>query len=163
MITKVYFPRLLVAVAPVVSYLVDMLLGFSILIGMMFYYHVYPDPARVLAVVPLTLLALVAATGVGLWLSALNVRYRDVRFVVPFFVQLWMIASAVIYPLSAARHTIYGINPMISVVEGFRWALLDAGSVGAGALLLSSGVALLLLLSGAYTFRRLERSFADVV
>jgi lipopolysaccharide transport system permease protein len=117
-------------------------------------------------VVPLTVLALAAAAGVGLWLAALNVRYRDIRFIVPFLIQLWLFASPVVYPASAIGgtwQTVYGINPMAGVVEGFRWALLGAGSLHAGTVVVSAASAVLMLVSGAYYFRRVERHFADVV
>jgi lipopolysaccharide transport system permease protein len=166
LITKVYFPRLIVAIAPALSYIVDLALSFTVLIGMMFYYGIYPDPARVFLVLPLTLLALVTATGVGMWLSALNVRYRDVRFVVPFLIQIWFFASPVIYPptlIHGVWKTIYALNPMAGVLEGFRWALIGVGPVDVSSLLISSAVALVVLVGGAYHFRRLERTFADVV
>jgi lipopolysaccharide transport system permease protein len=166
LISKVYFPRLIVAISPALSYLVDLALAFTVLIGMMFYYGIYPDPLHVWLVLPLTLLALVTAIGVGMWLSALNVRYRDVRFLVPFLIQIWFFLTPVIYPASlihGAWRTIYALNPMAGVVDGFRWALIGVGPLHPGTLLISAGVSVVVLVGGAFHFRRLERTFADVV
>jgi lipopolysaccharide transport system permease protein len=166
MITKVYFPRMLVAFSSTLSYLFDFALSFSILIAMMVYYGIYPNVAHVWLVVPLIVLALATAVGVGFWLAALNVRYRDVRFIVPFLINMWLFATPVVYPassISGTARTIYSLNPMAGVVEGFRWALIDSGSLDVGSLLVSAAVALVVLVGGAYYFRRVERIFADVV
>jgi lipopolysaccharide transport system permease protein len=164
LITKVFFPRLVIPLASVLSGLMDFAIAFVILLGMMVLYGVRPTPA-VLFLPIFILLALITALGVGLWLSALNVEYRDVRYAIPFITQLWLFATPVAYPsslLSEPFRTIYGLNPMAGVVDGFRWALL--GSAPPGPMIaVSSTVSVLLLLTGAFYFRRMERTFADVV
>lgn len=171
LITKVYFPRLVIPIASVLSGIVDFSVAFVVLVGMMAYYGIWPT-WTVLWLPPLLLLAMVTALGVGLWLSALSVEYRDVRFVVPFFVQLWLFVTPVIYPASKVAAKLeqlglpvwlYGLNPMAGVVEGFRWALLGTGTLHTGVLAASASVAAVFLFSGAFYFRRMERSFADVV
>jgi lipopolysaccharide transport system permease protein len=164
LITKVYFPRLVAPLSSVLSNLLDFTIAFVVLLGMMLAYGMLPTAAAVW--LPLfLLLALVAALGVSLWLSALNVQYRDVRYATPFLVQFWLFATPIAYSsslLSEPWRTLYGLNPMVGVVEGFRWALL--GSSPPGPMLgMSTMAALLLLASGAYYFRRMERTFADVV
>jgi lipopolysaccharide transport system permease protein len=165
LIKKVYFPRLVVPIATVLAGVIDFTLAFAVLLGMMAFYGVAPTPSVLL--LPLFLvLALVAATGAGLWLSALNVEFRDVRYVVPLLTQLWLLASPIAYPSTLIREpwrTFYGINPMVGVVEGFRWALLGLEMPSPTMLVLSTLAALALLVSGAFYFRRMERSFADVV
>jgi lipopolysaccharide transport system permease protein len=171
LITKVYFPRLVIPVAAVLSGFVDLAVAFPVVFVMMWHYGVWPGLA-VLVLPCLALLGLVAAVGVGLWLSALNVKYRDVRYVVPFLVQIWLFVTPVIYPASTVAAYlkrwgipawILGLNPMAGVVEGFRWALLGAPT-GPGPLIASSAVTgLVLLVSGTLYFRSVERSFADVV
>ncbi|OFV82082.1 MAG: phosphate ABC transporter permease [Acidobacteria bacterium RBG_13_68_16] len=171
LITKVYFPRLVIPIAAVLSGLVDLAVALPVLAAMLWYYGIWPSLA-VLTVPLLALLALVAATGVGLWLSALNVEYRDVRHVVPFLVQLWLFVTPVIYPASTLAPRLqrlglppwlWGINPMTGVVEGFRWAMLDAPTSPGSLIAASTVTSLALLISGVYYFRRVERSFADVV
>ena len=171
LITKVYFPRLVIPISSVLAGLVDFAIAFVVLIGLMAYYGIWAV-GTVVFVPFLLLLAVAAALGVGMWLSALNVEYRDVRYVVPFFVQLWLFVTPVIYPASKVAEKlhqmglpawIYGLNPMAGVVEGFRWALLGTGTRPGLLLLASAGVTLLLLVSGAFYFRRMERTFADVV
>jgi lipopolysaccharide transport system permease protein len=171
LITKVYFPRLVIPIAAVLSGLVDFAVALPVLAIMMWYYGIWPGVA-VLMVPFLALLALVAATGVGLWLSALNVEYRDVRYVVPFLVQLWLFVTPVIYPASTLAPRLqrlglpawlWGINPMAGVVEGFRWAMLNAPTSPGSLIAASTVTGLALLISGVYYFRRVERSFADVV
>ena len=165
LITKVYFPRLTIPISAVLSGVVDFLLAFVVLLGMLVYYGV--APAANVAWLPLfLLLALVSALGVGLWLSALNVEYRDVRYTVPFLTQFWMFATPIAYPSSLLHEpwrTVYGLNPMVGVVEGFRWALLDVQTKPGPMLAASAVAASLLLISGAFYFRRMERTFADVV
>ncbi len=165
LITKVYFPRLTVPVATVVSGVVDFLLAFVVLLGMMLFYRIIPTVNMIW--LPLfLLLALVTALGVGLWLSALNVEYRDVRYMVPFITQAWMFATPVVYPSSLLNepwHTLYGLNPMVGVVEGFRWALWGASTVPDLIVAISTSAALTIMVSGAFYFRRMERTFADVV
>lgn len=165
LVRKIYFPRLLVPVAAVISGLVDFGLAFFVLIGFLFAYGI---PLRVtfLCLPAFVFLALVAALGVGLWLSAMNVQFRDVKHLVPFLTQLWLFATPVAYPsslLPGPWRTLYGINPMVGVVEGFRWALLDVQTLPGRMLILSALVAVGLLVSGTYYFRRMERGFADVV
>jgi lipopolysaccharide transport system permease protein len=165
LITKVYFPRLIVPAAAVVSGLVDLLIAMLVLVGMMVFYSVGVQ-ATVLWIVPLTLLAVVSSLGVGLWLSALNVEYRDVRHAVPFIAQFWMFITPVAYPsslLSEPWRTLYGLNPMAGVVEGFRWALLGANTAPGPMVAISGLAALLILVGGAFYFKRMEKSFADVV
>ncbi len=165
MITKVYFPRLVVPIASVLSGVVDFLIAFLILIGMMVYYQV-AVPVTVWLVPVFILLSLVVALGVGLWFSAWNLHYRDVRYFIPFLSQFWMLASPIAYPLSRIPEkfqTLYMLNPMVGVVEGFRWALLGGDSVPELALVFSAAIGLLLLISGLFYFRRMERTFADMV
>jgi lipopolysaccharide transport system permease protein len=171
LITKVYFPRLVIPIAAVLSGLVDLAVALPVLAAMLWYYGIWPG-AAVLTVPLLALLALVAVTGVGLWLSALNVEYRDVRYVVPFLVQLWLFVTPVIYPASVLAPRLqrlglpawsWGLNPMAGVVEGFRWAMLDAPTSPGPLIAASAVTGFVLLFSGAWYFRRVERSFADVV
>jgi lipopolysaccharide transport system permease protein len=166
LVTKVYFPRMAIPLASVVSGVVDTALSSVVLLGMMVFYGVQPTSA--IWTLPLfLLLALVTALGVGLWLSALNVSYRDIGYVIPFLVQVWMYASPVAYSATLIPEgpwtLIYGLNPMAGVVQGFRWALLGVGSPPSGLMAASVAVAALLVLSGAVYFRRAERTFADVV
>ncbi|HEY7862668.1 MAG TPA: ABC transporter permease [Thermoanaerobaculia bacterium] len=171
LIKKVFFPRLVIPIASVSSGAVDFAFAFLLLVGMMAFYGIWPA-LTVLAIVPLLLLAITTSLGAGLWLSALNVQYRDVRYVVPFFVQLWLFVTPVIYPASTvvakleARGLpawLYGLNPMSGVVEGFRWAVLGRGTPPGPLLGASALVAIVLLVSGAFYFRRMEKAFADVV
>ncbi|MCC6591547.1 MAG: ABC transporter permease [Bryobacterales bacterium] len=165
LIKKVFFPRLVIPIGAVTSGVVDFLLAFTVLIAMMLYYGV--TPTRHVVFVPvLLLLALVTSLGVGLWLSALNVKYRDVKYVVPFITQFWMLATPIAYPsslLGEPWRTVYGLNPMVGVVEGFRWALLDGTTAPGGMVWVSSGVSVALLIGGAFYFRRMEKTFADVL
>ena len=165
LIKKVYFPRLLVPVAVVLAGLPDLALSLLVLVGIMLYYGIHPHWGAALWVPLLLLLALVTSLGVGFWLSALNVKYRDVRYVVPFLTQVWLFATPVAYPASLLPEpwrTLYGINPMVGVVEGFRWALLGTNAAPGRAALVSSVAALAILVTGAYYFRRVEKTFADV-
>ena len=165
LITKVYFPRLVIPISSVLSGIVDFVIAFALLIGMMFYYGIYPS-AAIVFLPGLLLLALTTALGVGLWLSALNVKYRDVRYAVGFLTQFWLFATPIAYPsslLSEPWRTIYGINPMVGVVEGFRWALLGTQTAPGPIVLVSTAVAVALLVGGAFYFRRMERTFADIV
>ena len=165
LITKVYFPRLLLPLAALLAGLVDFAIAFVVLLAMMVFYGIAPTGA-VLMLPAFLLLAIAAGLGVGAWLSALNVRFRDVRYTIPFLIQLWLFATPIAYPTTLIPEKwrlLYGLNPMAGVVEGFRWALL--GSEGAvGALWpTSTAAAMVLLISGLYYFRRMEREFADVV
>lgn len=164
-ITKVYFPRVIVPMAAVLAGLMDFAIAFVVLVGMMLFYGVVPGVA--LLTIPLfVLLAAGTALAVGLWLAALNVKYRDVRYVIPFLIQFWLFATPVAYPSSLIPEpwrTIYGLNPMAGVVEGFRWALLHTEKGPGPMLALSALTVVGLLTGGLYYFRRLEESFADLV
>jgi len=165
LITKVYFPRLLVPISSVLGGLVDFAIAFVILLLMMAWYGIRPSWA-IVALPGFILLAIASALGTGLWLSALNVRYRDVRYTLTFLIQLWLLATPVAYPSSMIPErwrALYGLNPMAGVVEGFRWALLGK-SEGPGALLAVSVVMVILVfIGGLFYFRRMEAEFADVV
>ncbi len=164
LIKKVYFPRLVMPTSGILSPLVDFAIAFTILIGMMYYYGFAPS-MRILWLPVFVLLALMTALGVGLWLSAMNVQYRDVRYVVPFLIQLWLFASPVVYSstlLPESYRAIYGLNPMAGVIEGFRWALLGTNPPGS-MMAVSVIIVLVILISGAFYFRRMEKTFADVV
>ena len=165
LIKKVYFPRLAIPIANTLAGLVDFVLAFTVLLGMMFWYGIMPT-ARILWLPAFLLLALVTALAVGLWLSVLNLEYRDVRYTIPFMTQFWMFATPIVYPsslLSEPWRTVYGLNPMVGVVEGFRWALLDAKTAPGPMIAVSACAALVLLVGGAFYFRRMEKTFADIV
>ena len=165
LIKKVYFPRLAIPIATVLSGVVDFVLAFIVLIGMMFYYGIVPT-INVLWLPLLLLLALITCLGVSLWLAAMNVQFRDVRYTIPFLTQFWLFATPIAYPsslLSEPWRSLYGINPMVGVVEGFRWALLGTETAPGTIVIVSSLAALFLLVSGAFYFRRMEKTFADVV
>lgn len=165
LITKVYFPRLIVPVASVLAGLVDFLVAFVLLLLLMAGFRVAPTWG-VLAAPVFALFAVLTALAVGLWLSALNVQYRDVRYTIPFLTQFWLFATPVAYPASLvpeAYRPLYGLNPMAGVVEGFRWALLGTDAPDWGMMAVSAGVVLLLLTGGMFYFRRMEKTFADVV
>ena len=165
LITKVYFPRLVIPIAAVASGMVDFVLAFVVLLGMMLWYGITPT-VNVLWLPLFLLLALITALGVGLWFSAMNVQFRDVRYTVPFITQFWLFATPIAYPsslLSEPWRTLYGINPMVGVVEGFRWALLGTDTAPGPIMVVSSMTALVLFVSGAFYFRRMEKTFADVV
>jgi len=165
LIKKVYFPRLIIPVSSVLAGLMDFVPAFAVLLGMMLFYGIYPT-LQVLWIPAFLLLALVTSLGIGIWLSAMNVRYRDVRYAVPFLVQSWLFATPVVYPSSLLPEpwkTVYAVNPMVGVVEGFRWALLNTESAPGPMIVVSSAAAVALLISGAFFFRRMETTFADVV
>jgi lipopolysaccharide transport system permease protein len=164
---------LIVPISSALSGLVDFAIAFTVLIGMMIYYNTQPQlgfqmqPTIGTAFLPLfLLLALVTALGVSLWFSALNVKYRDIRYIIPYLSQFWLFATPVIYPSSLLENpvwrTLFGLNPMVGVVEGFRWALLGTSPPGP-MLAVSAVVALTLLVSGLFYFRRMEKTFADVI
>jgi lipopolysaccharide transport system permease protein len=165
LITKVYFPRLTIPLATVFSGIVDFALAFALLIVMMFWFGVSLS-IKILFLPLFVVLAFVASLGVGLWLSALNVEFRDVRYVVPFIAQFWLLATPIAYPSSLLPdhwRTIYGLNPMAGVVEGFRWALLGTNTSPGKMLIVSSLASLIIMIGGAFYFRRMEKSFADIV
>lgn len=165
LITKVYFPRLAVPLSTILAALVDFAIGSTVLIGMMIFYGVVPGWP--LLALPLFLgLTVLTALAVGTWLSALNVQYRDVEYVIPFLTLLWMFATPVAYSINAfpeQLRSIVGINPLAGVVEGFRWSLFQKTAAPGSTILISAGVLVLLLVSGLYYFRRTERTFADVI
>ena len=165
LIKKVYFPRLTIPIGTVLAGVVDFAIAFVVLLGMMAFYGIAPT-INVLFLPLLLLLALATCLGVGLWLAALNVEFRDVRFVVPFLTQFWLFATPIAYSsslLSEPWRTLYGLNPMVGVVDGFRWALLGTNGSPALTIGASSVAALCVLVSGAFYFRRMERTFADLV
>jgi lipopolysaccharide transport system permease protein len=165
LISKVYFPRVVLPLAAVLALLVDFGVAFIILLGMMLFYGIVPRLA-ILLLPLLFLLAVVTAVGIGLWLSALNVKYRDISYIIPFLVQFWLFATPVAYPSTIIPERwryFYSLNPMVGVVEGFRWALLGQQSVRWAFILVSVGVVLTLFISGVFYFRRVEYEFADVV
>ena len=165
LITKVYFPRLVIPISAVLAGLVDFVIAFVVLLGMMFYYGIVPTAATL--TLPLfILLAIATALAVGLWLSALNVQYRDVRYTIPFLTQFWLFSTPIAYPSSLVPEQwrpLYGLNPMAGVVEGFRWALLGTANPPGPMLAVSVAVVVALLVGGLYYFRRMEKTFADVV
>lgn len=173
MITKIYFPRLSIPIASVLGGVVDFALAFLVLIAMMLYYNLAPGSTYTITLTPAVLtlplfllLAILTALGVGLWLSALNVLYRDVNYILPFLTQFWLFLTPVAYPASMVPERwqwLYALNPMTAVVEGFRWALLGTSKAPSPMMFVSALIALILLVSGAYYFRRMERTFADTV
>lgn len=165
LIKKVYFPRLVIPIATVTAGLVDFCLSFSVLLVLMAINGIWPTLNFVF--LPLFLLLTVTTSlGVGLWLSSMNVKFRDVKYTVPFLVQFWMFATPIVYPSSLLPEpwrTVYGINPMVGVVEGFRWALLGTKTTPGPMVAVSAVMAILILVGGAYYFRRMEKTFADTV
>jgi lipopolysaccharide transport system permease protein len=165
LVTRVYFPRLTIPIAAVLSGLVDFGVAFVILLILMAFYGIAP-PIQALTLPLFLLLACITAIGVGLLLAGLNAKFRDVRYTVTFLTQAWLFLTPVAYPsslLDEPWRTIYALNPMVGVVEGFRWGLLGSGDAPSQLVLVSSIVAIALLVGGAFYFRRLERTFADIV
>ena len=165
LVKKVYFPRLALPISSVLAGVVDFAIAFAVLIGMMAFYGIAPS-AQVVWVPALLVLALVTALGVGLWFAAVNVRYRDVAYVMPFVVQIWMFATPIAYPgslVAAEWRPLYALNPMVGAIEGFRWCLLGTDTVPFPMLAASSLAAVVILIGGAYYFRAMEDAFADVV
>jgi lipopolysaccharide transport system permease protein len=165
LITKIYFPRLAIPLSSVFAALVDFVVSFVVLLLVMAYYQYWPG-WNIFWLIPMALLALLTALSVGLWLSALNVQYRDIQHMVPFLVQVWMYASPIVYPIETIPEgiwrSLYGLNPMVGVIQGFRWALLG-GDPPDITMLISVVVVIILLISGLYYFRRMEKVFADIV
>jgi len=165
LITKVYFPRLILPLSKVLAALIDFIVAFSILLGMMVWYRITPSYGLLL--LPFFLLiAMLSALGVGLWLTALNVKYRDVKFVVPFITQFWMYASPVAYSTSLIPEKwqwLYGLNPMVGVIEGFRWALLGKAAPSGAMMSVSCTVIGIIFLLGLYYFSSVEQTFADLI
>jgi lipopolysaccharide transport system permease protein len=165
MVKKIYFPRLSLPIATVLASVVDFVLAFIVLLGMMLFYGLVPT-INVLWLPFFLLLALVTSLGVSLWLSAMNVQFRDVHYTIPFLTQAWLFVTPIAYPSSLLPEpwrTVYGLNPMAGVVEGFRWALLGTDTGPGPMTVVSAVVALILLISGAFYFRRMEQGFADVL
>ena len=165
LVSKVYFPRLILPLASVIAGLLDFAVAFGLLLAMMAYYRIPPSPAAVFLPV-FVALAVVTSLTAGIWLSAVNVRYRDVQYTIGFLVQFWMLATPVAYPSSVVPlrwRWLVGLNPIAGVVEGFRWALLGSHTEPGSIIFASAGVAVIMMVSGAYYFRRMERNFADVV
>lgn len=165
MIKKIYFPRLALPIAAVLAGVLDFVLAFVVLLGIMLYYGLVPT-TNIIWLPFFALLALVTSLGVSLWLAAMNVQFRDVHYTIPFLTQAWLFVTPIAYPSSLLPEpwrTVYGLNPMAGVVEGFRWALLGTSTVPAKMIIISALVALTLFISGAFYFRRMEQSFADVL
>ena len=173
MLTKVYFPRLIIPLSPILASLVDFLIGFGVLVGMMLYYHFDPSANynihlnSTLLTLPLfLLLALVTTLGVSLWLATLHVLYRDVGHIIPFLTQIWFFITPIVYSSQAVSEkwqVVYALNPMVGVVNGFRWALLGTRTAPGPMLIASIAVAMLILVSGLFYFRNMERTFADEI
>ncbi|MDM8553604.1 ABC transporter permease [Desulfococcaceae bacterium HSG7] len=165
LITKVYFPRLILPLSKVISGLIDFSISFIILLGMMLWYQITPSYG--IFWLPLFILVtMMTAFGVGLWLTALNVKYRDIKFVVPFITQFWMYASPVAYSASLIPERwqlLYGVNPLVIVIEGFRWALLNTAAPNIGMVLISVGIVIIILIAGIYFFKKTEHEFADII
>lgn len=166
LLQKIYFPRLIIPFSSIISGSVDFVIAFVVLLGMMLVYGIVPT-WNILWLPFLILLAVITSLGVGLWLSALNVQFRDIRYIVPFLIQFWMFATPIAYPSSLINNEVlrilYGINPMVGVVEGFRWALLGTATAPGQIVFISAVAATLLFVSGLFYFRRMEKTFADVV
>ncbi len=166
MVTKIYFPRLILPMASVFSGLVDFAIAFVILIGLMLYYQVTPAWNLLWTLPLLLLMALVTALGVALWLSAINVKYRDVNQALPFLTQFWLFATPVAYSasvISAKWQLVYSLNPMAGVVNGFRWALLGSGNGPDLSFWVSALISVVILVSGLFYFRSMEKTFADTI
>ena len=165
LITKIYFPRLLIPLAASVSPVVDLFFSFIVLLAMMFWYGIVPTWG-LLALPLFVVLSMLSALSVGLWLTTLNVKYRDVGHIIPFLVQVWMYASPVAYPVSIVPEKwrlLYSLNPMVGVIEGFRWAILGAERPDWTVMMVSSSVVVVLFVSGLVYFKRMEQTFADVI
>jgi lipopolysaccharide transport system permease protein len=166
LITKVYFPRLLIPMARVLAAVPDLALALVVLFGLILFYGFRPSLDRCLWLPVFVLLAFVTALGVGLWLSSLNVKYRDVQHAVPFLVQIWLFATPIAYPSSLIPtpwKLVYALNPLVGVVEGFRWALLGTSQAPGFMTFTSALAAVMILVTGAFFFRRVERTFADLL
>lgn len=165
LISKVYFPRLIVPMSPVLAGLLDFFIAFVVLIGMMFYFDIYPT-INILLVPFLVMLMMLSASGVGMLLAALNAKYRDIKFTIPFMVQIWMFASPIVYPVSLIPEKyrlLYALNPMTGVVEGFRSVLLGTVAFPTSMVLISTLVSTILFISGLFYFKQMEKYFADIL
>lgn len=165
LVRKVYFPRLIMPLANVISPLVDFCIAFVVLLIVMAFFGIAPS-WKMLVIPPLMLIAALLALSIGLWLAPINVRFRDIKHTLPFIIQIWMYASPIVYPLSMVPQewqALYSLNPMVGVIEGFRWAVFDRGEPNFTALAMSGAIIVLLLAGGLVFFRRMERTFADVI
>lgn len=165
LIKKVYFPRLIIPVASVLAGVVDFILAFGVLLLMMLYFGIFPT-VNILWLPVFLFMTVSASLAVSLWLSALNVEYRDIKYIIPFLTQIWLFATPIAYSssmLSEPWRTIYALNPMVGVVEGFRWALLGTDTQPGFMAIVSLSASLFFLITGAYYFRRMEKTFADRV
>jgi lipopolysaccharide transport system permease protein len=165
LISKVYFPRLIIPLSTVLSGLLDFIIAFAVLLGMMFYFHIYPT-VKVFILPLLVLIMILSASGVGFFLSALNAKYRDVKFTIPFLVQLWMFASPIAYPASLIPEKyrlLYALNPMVGVIEGFRSALLGTSTFTGSMILVSAVVSISFFVFGLLYFKQMERYLADII
>jgi lipopolysaccharide transport system permease protein len=165
LVRKVYFPRLIMPLANVISPLVDFCIAFCVLLVVMAFYGIEPS-WKMLVIPPLMVVAALLALSIGLWLGPINVRFRDIKHTLPFIIQVWMYASPIVYPLSMVPpewQALYSLNPMVGVIEGFRWAVFDRGEPNFLALGMSGAIIVVLLVGGLVFFRRMERSFADVI
>jgi lipopolysaccharide transport system permease protein len=165
MITKIYFPRMVIPLSSVLSGLVDFSIAFVVLLGLMWYFRIAPT-SNIWTLPFFLVLALMTALGVGLWLSALNVLYRDIGYIIPFLTQFWFYITPIVYPASEVPEQlryIYALNPMVGVVEGFRWALLNTSTPPGPMVAVSTVISVVILISGMFYFRRMERTFADMV
>jgi len=165
LITKIYFPRLAIPMSTVFAALVDFTVSFVVLLGVMAVYGYWPG-WNIFWLIPIVIFTFLTAFSVGLWLSALNVQYRDIQHMVPFLIQVWMYASPIVYPIETIPEgvwrVLYGLNPLVGIIQGFRWALLGGNPPDATSLI-SAAMVLVLLVSGLYYFRRMEKTFADIV
>jgi len=165
LVRKVYFPRLIMPLANVISPLVDFCIAFLVLLVMMAFYGIAPS-WKMLVIPPLMMIAVLLSLSIGLWLAPINVRFRDIKHTLPFIIQIWMYASPIVYPLSMVPQewqALYALNPMVGVIEGFRWAVFDRGDPNLMALGIGGAIITLLLAGGLVFFRRMERTFADVI
>jgi lipopolysaccharide transport system permease protein len=165
MLTKIYFPRMVIPLASVFSSLADFLIAFVVMLGLMYYYQIAPT-SNIWTLPLFLLLAVITALGVGLWLSAMNVLYRDIGYMIPYITQLWFYLTPIVYPASKVPEQwqfFYALNPMIGVVEGFRWALLGTADAPSPMIAVSAFISMALFVSGMFYFRRMERTFADMV
>jgi lipopolysaccharide transport system permease protein len=165
MLTKIYFPRMVIPLASVFSSLADFLIAFIVMLGLMYYYQIAPT-SNIWTLPLFLLLAVITALGVGLWLSAMNVLYRDIGYMIPYITQLWFYLTPIVYSASEVPEQwqfFYALNPMVGVVEGFRWALLGTSDAPSPMIGVSAVIALIVFISGMYYFRRMERTFADMV
>jgi lipopolysaccharide transport system permease protein len=166
MIRRIYFPRLMLPLSAVISSVVDFLIAFGVLLGMMAFYGIAPT-VNVVWLIPLTHLAIITVTCAGLWMTAVNAMYRDVTHIAPFIIQLWLFITPIAYPSSLIEddllRTVYSLNPMVGVIEGYRWALLGADTQPGAMVIASTVVALLMLFSGLLYFQRVESTLADTI